>query len=63
MQCVARVKSEIAMVDQAFRYAFIQPDAGGPDVFVHISAVERAGSKTSVSRRFSSPMTSASSNM
>ncbi|RWG13193.1 MAG: cold-shock protein, partial [Mesorhizobium sp.] len=25
---------------------FIQPDAGGPDVFVHISAVERAGLST-----------------
>jgi CspA family cold shock protein len=24
-------------------YGFIQPDNGGPDAFVHISAVERAG--------------------
>jgi cold shock protein len=27
-------------------YGFIVQDAGGPDVFVHISAVERAGMRT-----------------
>jgi CspA family cold shock protein len=27
-------------------YGFIQPDTGSKDVFVHISAVERAGLRT-----------------
>lgn len=29
-------------------FGFIQPDTGGADVFVHISAVERAGMSTIV---------------
>jgi cold shock protein len=29
-------------------FGFIQPENGGPDVFVHISAVERAGMRTIV---------------
>ena len=27
-------------------YGFVQPDQGGADVFVHVSAVERAGLAT-----------------
>jgi len=31
------------VVQRGQGYGFIQPDQGGPDIFVHISAVERAG--------------------
>ena len=32
--------------DVAKGYGFIRPDEGQPDVFVHVSAVERAGMDT-----------------
>lgn len=36
-------KGTVKWYNQTKGYGFIQPDEGGNDVFVHISAVERAG--------------------
>ncbi|MEC9345876.1 MAG: cold-shock protein [Pseudomonadota bacterium] len=36
-------KGTVKWFNQTKGYGFIQPDEGGPDVFVHITAVERSG--------------------
>jgi CspA family cold shock protein len=39
-------KGTVKWVNNQKGFGFIQPEAGGKDVFVHISAVERAGMST-----------------
>lgn len=39
-------KGTVKWFNVAKGYGFIQPQGGGKDVFVHISAVERAGFST-----------------
>jgi cold shock protein len=39
-------KGTVKVFNPAKGYGFIQPPGGGKDVFVHISAVERAGFST-----------------
>ena len=41
-----RVSGIVKWFNGAKGYGFIQPENGGSDVFVHISAVERAGMRT-----------------
>jgi len=42
----AMVTGTVKWFDSQKGYGFIAPSNGGPDIFVHISAVERAGLST-----------------
>ena len=39
-------KAKVKWFNATRGYGFITPDSGGPDAFVHLSAVERAGYDT-----------------
>ena len=39
-------KGKVKWFNPTKGYGFVQPDDGGKDVFIHISAVERAGFRT-----------------
>jgi len=43
---VTMAKGTVKWFNASKGFGFIQPDNGGPDIFVHISAVERAGLST-----------------
>jgi CspA family cold shock protein len=43
---VAMAKGTVKWFNPTKGYGFIQPSSGGKDVFVHISAVEKAGLST-----------------
>ncbi len=42
------ITGTVKFFDSTKGFGFIKPDNGEPDVFVHISAVERAGMRTIV---------------
>jgi CspA family cold shock protein len=39
-------RGKVKWFDTAKGFGFIRPDGGGPDIFVHISDVQRAGLST-----------------
>jgi cold shock protein len=45
-QDIAMATGTVKWFNETKGYGFIQPDSGGKDVFVHISAVERAGMRS-----------------
>lgn len=44
--CMASLNGTVKFFNETKGFGFITPDGGGKDVFVHATAVERAGMKT-----------------